>query len=92
MIRFYLDDICLQQAFTNRFVKFRVLLPCMKAKCIGGTDTLMLAATLTVRKFWTIPYIPLHHTAANKMYRLWCEKISPDQGSPLIIHCTPVKL
>ena len=30
-------------------------------------------------------------SAANKRYKLFCEKVSRDQGSPSIILCTPVK-
>ncbi|GBN88872.1 hypothetical protein AVEN_204777-1 [Araneus ventricosus] len=37
------QETCLLQTFTGRFVKFTELLPCVKAKCVSGSETSKLA-------------------------------------------------
>ena len=53
------------QTFTERFVKFTELQPCVKAKCVSEIEISKLSETLLAGKFWATLPNRLHLTPSD---------------------------
>ena len=68
-------ETCLLQTFSSRFVKFKKLLPCVKARCIREKEIFKLVMTL-LAGFGPLPLQP-------RPYAQWFSSFLPSQTSSL---------